>query len=107
MMIINLRGLLIGATLLSIVPMGCSSGSSSSSCNVTDCMAGMNPCGKAACMIPYGGGNAVCEYAPKLTGGCRCWPGDKRPCTLSGGGSGLKTCVAHPTALETYWTACS
>lgn len=58
-------------------------------------------------MIPYGGGNAVCEYAPKLTGGCRCWPGDKRPCTLSGGGSGLKTCVAHPTALETYWGACT
>lgn len=90
------------------LPLGCNSESSSGgTCTIAGCMAGQNPCGKAACMTPYSGGATVCEYAPKLTGGCRCWPGDKRPCTLSGGGSGLKTCVAHPSVLETYWTACS
>lgn len=82
-------------------------GGPGTTCNVTDCMAGQNPCGKAACMTPYGGGSAVCEYAPKLTAACRCWPGDARPCALSGGGTGWKTCVAHPTAIETYWTACA
>ncbi|HKY37280.1 MAG TPA: hypothetical protein VJN18_15155 [Polyangiaceae bacterium] len=69
-------------------------------------MAGQNPCGKAACMVPPDGGAAVCEYAPKLTGSCRCWPGDKRPCVKSGGGAGLKTCLAHPVNLDTYWDTC-
>jgi hypothetical protein len=82
-------------------------GGPGSVCSVSGCMAGQHPCGKAACMIPPAGGPAVCEYAPKLTGACRCWPGDARPCALSGGGTGWKTCVAHPTALETYWTACA
>lgn len=76
-------------------------------CTTSGCMAGQNPCGKAACMSPPDGGAPVCEYAPKLTGSCRCWPGDKRPCTLPGGASGLKTCLAHPTNIETYWTICS
>ena len=98
--------LFLVAFVLGMLPLGCGGGdSTTTSCSPTGCMAGMNPCGKAACMIPYGGGDPVCEYAPKLTGACRCWPGDKRPCPL-GGGTGLKTCVAHPTALETYWGAC-
>lgn len=82
-------------------------GGPGSTCSVTGCMSGQNPCGKAACMTPYGGGDPVCEYAPKLTGACRCWPGDARPCALAGGGTGWKICVAHPRALETYWTACA
>jgi hypothetical protein len=65
-------------------------------------MSGQNTCGKAACMVPPGGGDAVCEYAAKLTGNCRCWPGDKRPC----GGSTYKTCIAGGTG-DTYWGSCS
>jgi hypothetical protein len=76
-------------------------------CTTTGCMSGQNPCGKAACMVPPDGGAAVCEYAPKLTGSCRCWPGDKRPCTTGGGAPGLKTCIAHPTNLDTYWGTCT
>jgi len=107
-MISKVRVLVGLACALAILPVGCGSGDgATSACTVTGCMAGQNPCGKAACMTPYGGGDAVCEYAPKLTGACRCWPGDKRPCSLPGGGSGLKTCVAHPVNIETYWTACS
>jgi hypothetical protein len=95
---------------LPLVGLACGSSgggaSSSLTCTTSGCMAGQNPCGKAACMVPPAGGAAVCEYAPKLTGACRCWPGDKRPCTTGGGSPGLKTCLAHPTALETYWDTC-
>jgi hypothetical protein len=94
--------------VLAFVPLGCKaeSASTDTTCSPTACMVNQNTCGKAACMIPPGGGNAVCEYAPKLTGSCRCWPGDKRPCTLSGGGSGLKTCQAGGSG-DTYWGTCS
>lgn len=101
------------AVLLGLIPpllvLACGSGGGSSSsliCTTISCMAGQNPCGKAACMVPPDGGAAVCEYAPKLTGSCRCWPGDKRPCVKSGGGAGLKTCLAHPVNLDTYWDTC-
>src|SRR5436190_19667982 len=49
-------------------------------CSTAGCLIGMNSCAKAACMVPYSGGATVCEYAAKLTGTCRCLPGDKRSC---------------------------
>src|SRR6188508_1552233 len=58
-------------------------------CSTASCLIGQNSCAKAACMTPYGGGATVCEFAAKLTGSCRCLPGDKRSC----GGALYKTCI--------------
>jgi len=71
-------------------------------CNTTSCLVGQNSCAKAACMPPFGGGATVCEFAAKLTGTCRCLPGDKRSC----GGSLYKTCI-QGAANDTYWGTCS
>lgn len=89
------------------LPLGCKTDPPPElACNTTTCLIGQNTCAKAACMVPSGGGDSVCEFAAKLTGNCRCLPGDKRPCTLAGGGSGYKTCAQGGTN-DTYWGSCS
>ena len=70
-------------------------------CNVADCLNGHHNCETAICMPPPGGGKKVCEYAPLLTGACRCVVGDKRPCD-----GGFRTCIdGGPN--ETKWSACA
>jgi hypothetical protein len=97
-------GLILLPFALALVPVGCkpSSPSPDTLCSTATCMVGVDACGKAACMTPPGGGATVCEYAAKLTGSCRCFLGDKRPC----GGGTYKTCLSGGTT-DTYWGSCS
>jgi hypothetical protein len=63
-------------------------------------------CSVAACMVPRGSTTAVCEYAPKLTGTCRCHVGDRRPCGSAK--KGWKICsAATGNVSDTDWGACS
>ena len=86
------------------LPIGCKTETAAPTlaCNTANCLIGQNSCAKAACMVPHAGGDSVCEYAAKLTGSCRCLPGDKRPC----GGGLFKTCL-QGGASDTYWGTCS
>lgn len=76
-------------------------------CSAIGCMNGKSPCGKAACMVPHSGGPAVCEYAPKLTGVCRCFPGDMRACTTAASTPGITTCVSDAPGTDTWWGTCT
>jgi len=71
-------------------------------CTDEGCQAVAHPCSIGKCMAnPLG--TPVCEFAPKLTGKCRCHVGDKRNC----GGAGLvvRTCL-NVSSSETKWTNC-
>jgi hypothetical protein len=85
-------------TVLLHLAVGCGGEHSAATapCNETRCMNGVHTCVRAACMTT--GSVKRCEYAPKLTGACRCVPGHQRTCP----DSTVTTCVPK-SASETAW----
>jgi len=62
--------------------------------------------GSLTCHAPETGAGTVCFFRIKDAPGCMCIEGDVKVCTLSGGGTGISTCV-KVDGRTTKWGACN